>query len=106
MLADNDKDGDGSLSSVEQRRFLEEFGKVYAIDLSEEMARAEAHPEEWQQAYEAQQSQTQQEMLANPQEPISAYGAKPSDVMSFFVATIAGVALTTLGIQLYRKRSR
>merc|ERR1712032_647195 len=116
MLADYDRDGDGKLSAADQRQFLEDIQKSYALDLSEEIARAEAHPEEWQQAYdesqqafaaaEAQQEETEEEMLADPQEFDSAYDFQPSNALTFFVSAIAGAALTTVGIQIYRKKSR
>merc|ERR1712032_744522 len=100
-------DGDGQLSVADQRRFLEDLQKFYAVDLSEEMAMAEAHPEGWQQAYEeaqqalaaeAQEAQTELQMLVNP--PQFSY------VTAFFVAAFAGSVLTALGIQIYRMKSR
>merc|ERR1712032_800406 len=89
------------------RQFLEDLQKFYAVDLSEEMAAAEAHPEGWQQVYddaqqtlaaEAQEAQTELDMLVDP--PQSSY------VTAFFVAALSGAVLTVLGIQVYRKKSR
>merc|ERR1712032_1748953 len=108
LLFDYDNDGDGKLSAADQRRFLEDIQKFYAVDLSEEMAMAEAHPEGWQQAYEeaqqafaaeSQEAQTELEMLVNPEERSPVYDSQPSTVTAFFVAAITGAALTALGIQ-------
>merc|ERR1712032_1778321 len=99
LLFDYDQDSDGKLSAADQRQFLEDLQKFYAVDLSEEMAMAEAHPEGWQQAYaEAQQAQTELQMLADP--PQSSY------VTAFLVAAFAGAVLTAFGIQIYSRKSR
>merc|ERR1712032_1100869 len=108
-------DGDGQLSVADQHKFLEDLQKFYAVDLSEEMAMAEAHPEGWQQAYEeaqeafaaeAQEAQTEQEMMGDPEQHTPVYDSQPSYVTVFFVAAITGAALTAMGIQIYRKKSR
>merc|ERR1712032_1061030 len=105
LLFDYDQDSDGKLSAADQRQFLEDLQKFYAVDLSEEMAMAEAHPEGWQQAYEeaqqaleAQEAQTEVQMLANP--PQASY------VTAFLVAAFAGAVVTVFGIQIYSRKSR
>merc|ERR1712032_916332 len=107
LLFDYDQDSDGKLSAADQRKFLEDLQTFYAVDLSEEMAMAEAHPEGWQQAYEeaqqalaaeAQEAQTELQMLANP--PQASY------VTAFLVAAFAGAVVTAFGIQIYRRKSR
>merc|ERR1712032_1465347 len=106
-MGDYDQDRDGKLSAGDQRQFLEDLQKFYAVDLSEDMAAAEAHPEGWQQVYEeaqqaldaeAQEAQTELQMLVSP--------PQSSSVTAFFAAAVSGAVLTTLGIQISRKGSR
>merc|ERR1712032_224340 len=115
LLFDYDQDRDGKLSTGDQRQFLEDLQKFYAVDLSEEMAAAEAHPEGWQQVYEeaqqafaaeAQEEKAELEMLVNPEKYNTVNDSQPSYVTAFVVAAITGAALTTVGIQIYLKKSR
>lgn len=91
LLADYDKDGDGKLSATEQRSFLEDLQKAYNVDLSDEMAAADA--------------QSQEDLFEEPEEEQS-FAAQPSDVVVFFVSAFVGAALTTLGIRVYRKKTQ